>query len=923
MRSKKSLFQLQRMLGVVVCGCSCAFVGAQSTEQSVSTYPPVQVVDKPLEYRQFEKVEITGSSIIRKEQTLTLPVQVITRDDIRRSGSSHIADVLHSLPIMSMVVNSAAMSTTIGGYTTASLRSLPAGTLLLLNGKRLATFGRQSVLDVERPSVDINTVPLAAIEKIEILSDGASSLYGSDAIAGVINIITRRELKGVEIMVEKSASAQGGGAGEQMTLNAGTGNLKKDGFSLRLTAELQHRAALDAADRPQYAQGRYIVERDGEKYAIDGARLTSFNTPGVFSIAANAATGQVRKIYSVLNQNGACPDRYIPVVGQASCLYNAYSGLTIYPQQDSRKILLAGEKWLSNGATAYAEILHSNLKDSDFANLRWPQLLLSLGTSPTSVGYQEAVNAGLDPSKTKFNWSPSLFEGLRSANEQSNWRVTSGVKGEWGGWDYDAHIYKSHAEVKRYLEVADFASLGWVTGKELTDPNMLKQLTADNPLTATINGLRNAWDLRDTGITQITTGNVRASRPLMEIDGKDAMLGVGLEWRRESTDYQYVSNVQLQPSFQARRDIQAGFLELQVPVTRQWDVTASTRRDRYSDFGSTQNSKIASRFDFENGWSARGSWGTGFRAPLLAQTHNLENMYLVGLTTYLNECSADMKAVAAKVVGTNGSPAKCVERANIVIYGSGNPNLKPELSEQKSLGLAYRPTRNFSITADWWAISMNEVISTLSDRAIYGNPLEYAAFYTTQPNGTLAIKRSNYNMGKREKSGIDFDIRWRAPTDFGQWNFWVQGTFNLKSKDQNAPGEAFISDLAKYNPITDSITPRLRTRWIAGLTTATWSLHGVINHTSGYADQNQMGVNMATGQSVLLSGFNVPAFTTLDVNAAYQLSPAVALRATIGNLLNRQAPQAFTATAGQVFGFNTRDHNLWGRTFGLALTAKF
>jgi len=270
---------------IVLCGFfQWAHAFAQTGEQPGRVFPPVQVVDTPREYRQFEKVEITGSSIIRKEQTLTLPVQVITRDDIRRSGSSHIADVLHSLPIMSMVVNSAAMSTTIGGYTTASLRSLPAGTLLMLNGKRLATYGRQSVLDVERPIVDINTIPLAAIEKIENLSDGASSLYGSDAIAGVINIITRREFKGVEIMVEKSASAQGGGSGEQVTLNAGTGNLKQDGFSLRLTAELQHRAALDAVDRPQYAQGRYIVERAGEKYALDGARLTSYNTPGAFPL---------------------------------------------------------------------------------------------------------------------------------------------------------------------------------------------------------------------------------------------------------------------------------------------------------------------------------------------------------------------------------------------------------------------------------------------------------------------------------------------------------------------------------------------------------------------------------------------------------------------------------------------------------------
>ena len=530
---KKTLSPIQLKTIVLCLGAACAKspAWAQTDDPAPKTYPPVEVVDKPLEYRQFEKVEITGSSIVRKEQTQALPVQIITRDDIRRSGASSMVDVLHNLPAMSMWVNSTAMSTTIGGYTTASLRGLPAGTLLLLNGKRLASYGRQTVIGVDRPSVDINTVPLSAIEKIEILSDGASSLYGSDAIAGVINIITRTEQKGFEIMAEKLGTSQGGGQGHQLSLNAGKGNLNKDGYSLRLTAELFHRDALQGSDRPQYAQGRYEVERDGQRYAIDGSRVTSYATPGTFFEPANAATGAQRKVFSLLHQDGQCPAGYVPFLGQPSCQYNTYSALTIYPQQDSRKLLLSGEKWLGGNTTAYAEILHSNLKDSDFSNIRWPQLIYSLGKSPTSVGYQEAVNAGLDPAKTRFNWSPSL-EGLRSANEQNNWRVTSGVKGEWGSWDYDAQVYKAQAKVKRYLEMADFASLGWVTGKVLTDPNMLKQLTADNPLTATLSGLRNDWDLWDVGINQTTAGNVRASRPLMEIDGKDAMLGVGLEWRR-------------------------------------------------------------------------------------------------------------------------------------------------------------------------------------------------------------------------------------------------------------------------------------------------------------------------------------------------------------------------------------------------------
>ena len=921
---KKTLSPIQLKTIVLCLGAACAKspAWAQTGDPAPKTYPPVEVVDKPLEYRQFEKVEITGSSIVRKEQAHPLPVQIITRDDIRRSGASSMVDVLHNLPAMSMWVNSTAMSTTIGGYTTASLRGLPAGTLLLLNGKRLASYGRQTVIGVDRPSVDINTVPVSAIEKIEILSDGASSLYGSDAIAGVINIITRTEQKGFEIMAEKLGTSQGGGQGYQLSLNAGKGNLRKDGYSLRLTAELFHRDALQGSDRPHYAQGRYEVERDGQRYAIDGSRVTSYATPGTFFEPANAATGAQRKVFSLLHQDGQCPAGYVPFLGQPSCQYNTYSALTIYPQQDSRKLLLSGEKWLGGNTTAYAEILHSRLEDSEMAAQGWRQLIYSLGTSPDSVGYQEALRAGLDPARTQFLWSPSLMHGLLRAYEQNNWRVATGLKGEWRGWDYKAELYKAQAHVVRRLEFTDFVGQGLVSGRVLTDPNMLKPLTPDNPLTATLNGLRNVFNTWDDSKTHTTVGHVRASRPLMEIQGKDVMLGTGLEWRREGTDYQYVSNTAQQPSFQAERDIQAAYLELQLPVTPQWDVTASTRWDRYSDLGTTHNNKLASRYDFENGWSARASWGTGFRAPSVAQLQNLTDLYVIGGTSFANECGPDILKVLSNLNASQNRNVAC-ERATLQVYGTGNPDLKPELSTQKSLGLAYRPTRNFSVTADWWSVHMHDVISTLDSEIVYADPVKYSQFYLLDKNNKLAMQLPNYNIGQREKSGIDFDVRWRAPVDMGQWNLFVQGTYNLRSKDQSVPGGAYTSDLARYNSITDTITPRLRLRWIAGLTTPTWSLHGVVNYTSGYADRDRNGVNLTTLQSTLLTGFDVKSFTTLDLTATYQVNTNVSLRATMGNVLNRQAPQAFSATATQVFGFNTRDHSLWGRTLGLALVAKF
>jgi iron complex outermembrane receptor protein len=879
--------------------------------------PPVQIDSAPLEYRQFDKVELTGSSIVRKEQTQALPVHVFTRDDIKRSGLTNLVDVLFSLPTMSMVVSSSAMSTTIGGYNATSMRGMPGQTLVLLNGLRLAPFGRQTVIGVDRPGVEIETIPLSAVDRIEILSDGASSLYGSDAVAGVINIITRTEQKGLEIAIEKKGTTQGGGAGHQITLNGGWGRLNADGYSIRWSAELGRQDALQGLDRPQYSQGRYSVARDGQNYVIDGGKVSYYTMPGTFYMPGNAATGQPSRFFNTLYQNGQCPNAYVQVLGQPSCKDGGYQGSTIYPQQESRKLFISGETLLDGGAKAYAEVLYTQLNMGNFATQNWRQLAYSIGKTPDSVGYQEAINAGMDPAKTYFLWSPTGLDDPKREYVQKNWRVASGVKGEWREWDYHLNAYWAQSNVARWLEDIDYVSNGLVTGKTLTDPSMLKPLTTDNPLTAILNGLRNQYSLWDRGRIDYKVANLRASRALMEIDGKDVLLGTGLEWRRESTDYSYETNTETQTSFKAQRDVKAGYLELQIPVTHRWDVMASARLDDYSDVGESINTKLASRFDVGQGWAIRGSVGTGFRAPPLGQLQKFDKLYSAGQTSFVNDCSNAMLQVLASL------KASLCYREKMTVYGNGNPDLKPELSTQQTLGISFRPSGNFYITADWWQINLRDKISTLDPATILSDPLAYSKYIFIGPDKRPALSAPNYNIGRSEKSGIDVDMRWRKPTEWGQWNMLVQGAYNLNSKDRFGQDKPFVSDLGRYNPVTDTITPRLRMRWTAGVSNAVWSLHGTLNYTSGYDEADMTGVNVVTGQSQLLTGFRVPAFKTFDLNATFAPMPAVTVRATVGNIFNAQAPQSFTSTSTAVFGFNTRDHSLWGRTFSVGLSAKF
>jgi iron complex outermembrane receptor protein len=162
----------------------------------------VLILDKALEYRQFERVQITGSSILRKELMQSLPVQIITRQDIQNSTAKNLEELLHAHPAMLHYSQPSNLGLTRGGYSSASLHGMPTGTLVLLNGQRLASYPRQTIITAERSGTDLSQIPLSAVDRIELLTDGASSLYGTDAIAGVVNIITQTERKQWEVTAQ-------------------------------------------------------------------------------------------------------------------------------------------------------------------------------------------------------------------------------------------------------------------------------------------------------------------------------------------------------------------------------------------------------------------------------------------------------------------------------------------------------------------------------------------------------------------------------------------------------------------------------------------------------------------------------------------------------------------------------------------------
>jgi iron complex outermembrane receptor protein len=192
--------------------------------------------------------------------------------------------------------------------------------------------------------------------------------------------------------------------------------------------------------------------------------------------------------------------------------------------------------------------------------------------------------------------------------------------------------------------------------------------------------------------------------------------------------------------------------------------------------------------------------------------------------------------------------------------------------------------------------------------------------YTT---GDLALYTKQVNVGRSEKSGLDMEIQWRQPTDWGRFNLSAKATYMLRSNDQADATSEQSSDIGRFNAATGTVTPRVQARITGGLTNGAWSTTLVLQHVSGYLDANVLATDVATGTKKLVGGKPVRSFTTLDAFASWAIQRNVSLHLGVRNVFDQDAPQTFASSSIQVFGANTRYANLWGRTLQLGMTARF
>ena len=415
-----------------------------------------------------QRVEITGSSIKQSLQQQALPVQVITREEIAKTGAVNIEGLLQSIPSVSTaggVTKSMGAGLSTYGRSSISLRGLgDQRTLILVDGRRLAPFGTNAA------AVDINAIPVESIDRIDVLTDGASSIYGSDAMAGVVNVITRKNLQGIEASASYgSPTRDGGGKSSKANVVLGYGSLARDRFNVMLTVGMEKQSELKAADRT------YAKSGNVPPFFTNGA-TGGGNIEGVWNLArgdtralnevsaANPLGISARYFGNPLADSVNCtfdshfiqPNPTAPSTSIGRCFFDSAASVRLIPKTDKSNVTGSARFQIDPDNELYAQFARVNnttrqvfqpspvrtsflATDSAFAGSGVSPALL---IHPTNPNYPTAwLNAhGLSGmvGQTLAITQRAFVAGERTTRDKSTQtRLLVGLKGAYKGWDYD------------------------------------------------------------------------------------------------------------------------------------------------------------------------------------------------------------------------------------------------------------------------------------------------------------------------------------------------------------------------------------------------------------------------------------------------------------------------------------------------------
>ncbi|QCU73583.1 TonB-dependent receptor [Pseudoalteromonas distincta] len=832
------------------------------------------------EAKKVERIEVTGSRIKRSDIEGPSPVQSIARADIENMGYDNLQQLLERMP----VAGSGTFSTrgnnqdsTANGSAAVSLRGLGAdATLVLINGRRVSISAFAE--GITNSFVDINSIPVSAIERIDILKDGASAIYGSDAVAGVVNVILKKDIDGVEVNLgyggtdgpnyeETTASLVWGTTSEKSSASVIIDYFKNTSLSS------DEMGSLGTANQSPYG---------GEDFR------SSRGFPGYFYVDG------------VKTIDPACPAENATSSG--SCLFDYGPYGYIAPASERVGAISQFEYNFDNGITGFLEmaVQHNTSVAAGAPTPLDEDAGLTVPASHPNNPFGEDIQIG------RYR---TVDAGARQWDiESDTLRFVAGLRGEFNDWSWETAVQKGRS---KSLQTGD-RTQGWVRTDFLQqeiDAGNYNPFGGTNNDPAVIDRITTSLVRR--GESHMTSFDANITGEAFSFGDDVVMMAAGIEYREE--DVNDIPDDQFQRglifgtesvSASADREQYAAYVEFSIPLADNLELQLAGRYDDYSDFGTTTNPKVALRWAPTDEITVRGSWAQGFRAPSLAQVGlgpSQESQFFVD--TYRCEATGlDCDAL------------------DYNIEFAGNPDLEAEESESWNVGFIWAPSAEFGLSVDVWSITQDNKIDEQEFGPIYNsecNNQDSTVCVRLTPTGgdSLGTIQKIYstfeNVSSQEVSGVDVSANYNhSLDDLGLLKFNLEWAYQDK----------FEKDGRDYTGEYGYPEHRwiFSTNWEIGEfnTNVNISYVGEFEDTPDIDFDGNLDFDSNTSRMI-------DSQTLVDLQTSYRVTDSTKVSLGVNNLFDEEPPFAIGDGDADLYGYASGVHNPRGRYFYTKVSFSF
>lgn len=930
---------------------SAAIALLLSTSVHAQAQAPAPADEEPT----LEAITVTGTNLRGVDLAESQPVQVIDSAQIERFGLDTLADVLQLVTEtgggtgnFNTATSGALQADSPAGMAGASLRGLGAGsTLTLVNGRRVAASSFSNGVRSEN-FVDINALPLAAVDRIEVLSAGASAIYGADAVAGVINVVLRRDFDGLRLSVSAGDSTAG-------------------------TDEGRYNANLVWGFGDDDAGGLLVVDafqRNGF-YNRDRALTRDERVPSQQGIFPSYNWGNLSRDDFV---EASCPpeQRFDGRPGFPLGSLGAYCALdrSDYTAFDPELKAIGAYgtfHWrLGEALEAFGELqLQRNESFATSAPAPWSNVRIAFDHPNFPAELRTRMRAaGLGATEDIRGWG-RFPDARRIDVSTDNWRALAGLRGTWGAWGWESAVSYGRSESEQLAS-------GGIYNRARVNAGMRGRLCADGSTTCTPTagglwynpfGGQATQDARVLDLVLEEVPREGESTSLgadFKLNGNAGSIGerdiawaFGVEGRRDRiadlpSPLAEVDRATGSPgvygfgskSARADRTASAVFAESLLPFTDAFDVRLAARYDHYSDFGGDFNPSIGLRFRPTESVVLRGGWNTGFRAPSLAQAG-------AGITaaSFTLPCGASSEFFRNFCASGSGTPPSNQRPQTILSQILANEDLEPETSEAWNLGGVWSPTERTTVSVDYWDFEQENLVDvdyfSLLRRALVDPSLVYTFVDGSRPRpaGAIGIETASgqaralsggevfaqlSNIGVQRTRGWDFTADHELFNDLWGGNLVLRlDATRVNSFERSESCSASTPALRGDGPCADGqrlveFNGEYRYPKWRGTLSLDWTGEALdlalwARYTGAYYDDFRFD------PAAISSSDRVASWTTLNAAVGWNIDEVHRVSLTVDNLGDRDPPRALGASAW----VDTYNHSAMGRFVTVKWIARF